>query len=81
MEPMTTALSTLSLQDREDDHIDHVSRMEQNYRKLAIDFTKLKEENNRLKSDNARWLRLFARVQFENRQLKRQNYGLKKLID
>ena len=81
MEHMTNALSNLSLQDREDDHIDHVRRMEQNYRKLAIDFTKLKEENNRLKSDNARWLRLFARVQFENRQLKRQNYGLKKLID
>ena len=81
MDSITNTLSDLSLQDKEDDYIDHVRRLKQSYRKLAIDFTKLREENDRLKSENGFFKRLFARNQFEIRKLKREIYHLKQLID
>ena len=77
-----------ALQDREDDHIDHVRRLEETNKKLAHHCTSLTGENRRLKeeiselrSSNQRWANLWARKNYENRRLKRENYGLKKLID
>ena len=77
-----------ALQDREDDHLDHVRRLEQTNKKLAHHCTSLSEENRRLKEElseirasNQRWANAWASKNLENRRLRRENYGLKKLID
>jgi len=81
MDSITTSLSNLSLEEIQDNHIDHVRRLEQSYRVLAVKYTKVQEDKIRLRSDNEIYKRLIARNLFENRKLKREIYYLKKLID
>ena len=65
----------------EEKHDSHVQRLRENYRTLAVKYTKLQEEHTRVKMDKDILTRLVVGKMSENKKLKKEIFNLKKLID